>query len=334
MQTWVAVGVVWLSIPLAGGLSAAETGSLATDGLAPIARARSAFSAGRYAEADALYSSELRRADSAGIQGVRRARLLYELGAVRQWEGRCEEASDLIRRGIGILSAAPDPDREELSQAWQVLGTSYKCRFQYQDELHAFSQAWDLEAGLAIPNRGRQVEILTGMAAVYEHLGRDSDSAALFDRIQALAEGAKLEPLQQAFVFNNMGTLRMAARRFPEAEEILKRGVALAEKAAVPKDPALAYLLSNLGLTLCERKACQEAAPLFARSIELVDRGARVAPRDIPQLLRNYADCLRKTGQKQDARKLEARASALEHDLPPNLQRGKTVSIAQLASGR
>jgi hypothetical protein len=43
---------------------------------------------------------------------------------------------------------------------------------------------------------------------------------------------------------------------------------------------------------------------------------------------------LQKTGQKQDARKLEARASALERDLPRDPQRGRTVSVAQLASSR
>jgi tetratricopeptide (TPR) repeat protein len=334
MQTWVAVRVVWLSIPLAGGLSAGDAGSTAANGVGQLEMARIAFSAGRYAEADALYSSEIHREDSAGTQGMRRARLLYELGAVRQWEGRCEESSDLIQRGIGILSAAPNPDREELSQAWQALGATYTCRFRYQDELHAYSQAWDMEAGLTIPDRSRQIEILAGMAASYEHLGRNRDSAAAFDRIQALAAGTKLEPLQQAFVFNNMGTLRLAERHLPEAEEVLKRGVALAEEAAVPTDPALPYLLSNLGLALYGRKEYREAAPLFARSIDLVDRGARVAPRDIPQLLRNYAACLQKTGQKQDARKLEARASALERDLPRDPQRGRTVSVAQLASSR
>jgi len=333
MQTWVAVGVVWLSIPLAGRLSAAEGGST-TNGTGQLARARTAFSAGRYAEADALYSAELRRADSAGIEGPLRARLLYELGAVRQWEGRCEDASDLIRRGIGILSAALNPDREELSQVWQALGTAYKCRLRYQDELHAYSQAWELEAGLPNPDRSRQIELLAEMAAAYEYLGRNSESAATFDRIQAMAEGARLEPLQQALVLNNLGTLRLIERRLPEAEEILEKGVALAEKAAQPADPALPYLLSNLGLALYGRKAYQEAAPLFARSIELVDRGAQVAPRDVPQLLRNYAACLQKTGQKQDAHNLTARASALERDFPAEPRFGNTVSVAQLARGQ
>ena len=146
--------------------------------------------------------------------------------------------------------------------------------------MHAYSQAWDLEAGLSIPDRGRQVEILAGMTASYEQLGRNRDSAAAFDRIQALAAEPSSNPSQQAFVFNSMGTVRLAERRLPEAEEVLKRGVALAEEAAVPTDPALPYLLSNLGLALYGRKEYREAAPLFARSIDLVDRGARVAPRE------------------------------------------------------
>jgi len=334
MQTWVAVGVVCLTIQLAGELSAAEGGSKTANGLGQLARARTAFSAGRYAEADALYSAALRRADSAGTEGPLRARLLYELGAVRQWEGRCEDASDLIRRGIGILSAALNPDREELSQVWQALGTAYKCRLRYQDELNAYSQGWDLESSLANPDRSRQVEILAEMAAAYEYLGRNSESAAAFDRIQAMAEGARLEPLQQALVLNNLGTLQLLERRIPEAEQTLQKGVALAEKASQPADPALPYLLSNLGLAVYGRKAYQEAARLFARSVELVERGARVAPRDVPQLLRNYAACLQKTGQKQDAHKLSVRASALERNLPAEPQRGDTVSVAQLARGQ
>ena len=62
------------------------------------------------------------------------------------------------------------------------------------------------------------------------------------------------------------------------------------------------YLLNNLGVTILDRKAYQEATPLLARSVALIDDGAEIAPEDVPQLMRNYAACLEKTGRKTEAR--------------------------------
>ena len=328
MQRFVILGLMCLcGVPPGGRLNAA-------DGERQIARARDAFQGGRYAEADGLYASAIRQEEAAGAAIEKTARALYELGTVRRIEGRCDEATDLIRRGIRMLSAAPHPDPEELSRLWQTLADAYRCRARHLDALHAYSQAWDLEAGVPAPDRQRLVDILSGQVVNYLSLGRHDESEAAFARIQALADEKRLEPLQQAAILNNLGTLRRLEGRLPEAEAAFRQGLLQVENNAATADPTAVYLSSNLGMLVLERKAYQEAKSLFARSMSLIEAGAEVPPEDLPQLLRNYAVCLQKMGQKGEARKLLARAGTLEREFPSDRLPRAPVSVDELVRAR
>ena len=340
MQSWIVLGLVCL-----GGLRlhGADIPAKPADLAGPIARAREAYLSGRYAEADTLYAAAigLREGDGAGKEpdGVGEAwlaRPLYELGTVRKIEGRCEEAVNLLRRSIRIYSAERNPDAAELSRAWEVLGTAFDCRARYQDSQHAYSQALDLEDSLAAPDPKRQVQILSGLAVAYQYLGRHGDSDAVFDRIQDLLKRAEIAPFQRALLLNNLGTLRLRQERLPEAEAAFRQGLDVADQNPAPGESRVltAYLLSNLGVAILDRKAYQEAAPLLARSMALIDQGAEVAPEDVPQLMRNYATCLQKTGRKTEARRLLDRATALERQFPMEPQRSAAVSVNELALGQ
>jgi tetratricopeptide (TPR) repeat protein len=342
MQRFVILGLVCLCGVLpAGKLQAADIdvqpGVAVED---QIARARDAFRAGRYAEADGLFSSAIRRqkaagaAEAAGASGLEMARALSGLGAVRRLEGRCEESADLIRRGIRMFSATPQPDPRELSWVWQTLAEAYRCSARYLDADHAYSHAWDLEAGAPAPDQQGLIDILSGLMVNYVHLGREDESEAVLARIQTFVDGDRLEPHQQAGLLNNLGTLRWRQGRLPEAEAAFRKGLLLAKKIVAPEDPTEAYLSTNLAIVLLARKAYPEAMPLFARSMALFEAGAEVSPEDVPQMLRNYAACLQKTGRKDEARKLVARAAAMARDFPRDRQAGAAVSVAELARGR
>ena len=241
--------------------------------------------------ADRLYSSALRERET--------ARILFELGAVRRLQGQSEQACELIRRAIRAVEVSGNPDAGELSRMWAELGTAEYRRGRYLDAERAHSKAWDLEAGRAAPETAHLLEILSALGADFEHLGRHGQTETIFARIEALSAGRRLDPQQQAVLLNNQGSLRRFQGRLEEAEAALRRGVTVAGAIADPKDASKAYLLSNLGLVLLERKQYAEARAAFAQSVELVSAGVDIAPEDIPQLLRNYAACLEKTGTKK-----------------------------------
>lgn len=298
-------------------------------------RARTAFLAGKYAEADGLYATAIQRWQTTGSENKSLARAFYELGAVRKLEGRCEEASGLVVRGIRMLESAPHPDAHELVEAWGVLGAAYYCGHLYSNAERAYARALDLARGTAVPDRKALFESQAGLGAVYQSEGKYSRAEETYRSARAiLKESSQIEPRSQAFLLGNLGALLRAEGRYPESEAALHEGFATLEKNGGVKSEVAAYLLNNLAMVQMERKAYREAAVLLGKAADLIKAGVVVPPADVALLLRNYAVCLRKTGEKDKAKEVQSQAGKLAGNVPPDHERGMVTDVAQLARGK
>jgi hypothetical protein len=90
-------------------------------------------------------------------------------------------------------------------------------------------------------------------------------------------------------------------------------------------------LWDNLGQIYFEQKQYRTAADSFARSVEGIGKGAQLVPGVIASIERAYAQCLRKTGEKAQAKRLESMAADVEAAAPPARERDLQVDVAQLA---
>jgi hypothetical protein len=274
--------------------------------------ARSARLSGSYVVADELYTAAIRDLETAGPSDLRLARSLLELGGVREVQGRCQQAADLVRRGIRILEAAEPPNPFDTSEAWQALGKAYDCEHLYSKAEPAMQRAFDLEQSAAAPRPDRLVEILASQGVVYESEHRFAEAETVFERAQSiLVKNPRVSPMEAALLLNNLGLLYRMMGRNAESKSTFLQGLALADAADAPDAGAQVSLLYNLASLDLAGKQYRDAAVRFERILRLLDRGAPLPPRSAGQMLQDYSACLRKLGNGSQAKAMQTRASAL-----------------------
>ncbi|MGA2196182.1 MAG: tetratricopeptide repeat protein [Bryobacteraceae bacterium] len=267
---------------------------------------------GHYAQAGELYTFAIRDLEAVGITDVRLARSLLDLGGVREVQGRCQQAADLVLRGLRILEAADQPDPFARSEAWQELGKAYYCQRQYSKADQALHRALGIEQSTPAPRQDRLAEILASQGGVYEFEGRFAEAETAFERAQSIIDqNPRADSMDAAFLRNNLGMLFRMMGRNAESEAAFLGGLALAEAATTPNPVMEIALLDNLASLDLARKQYRDAAARFERALRLLDRGTPLLPRAAGQILRDYAACLRKLGDRSRARTLNTRAAAL-----------------------
>jgi len=294
--------------------------------------AGSAFQSGNFALAGELCTAAIRDLEAAGVTDHRLASSLLNLGRVREVQGRCGEASDLFLRAIRILEAAPQPDPFQRSDAWGALAKAYNCQHQYSKAELALRRALEIEQSAPAPRSDQLVELLAGQGGVYEAEGKFAEAEAAFLRAQSLLnQDPRVDSNRAALLLNNLGALRRLMGRYVESEAAFLQGLSLAEAAATWDLGLEVGLLYNLAALDVERKQFREAANHFAKAVRLLDNTTSLPPRTIGDLLRNYAACLRKVGDRRQATTLDTRAAALLNSQPDGNGR-LIVDVTELSS--
>jgi len=300
---------------------------------------RSAFYKGSYEEADRIYQKVIKQAEAAGVQGVLLARTTYELGAMRKVEGRCDEAVPLIQRGLAMLTVyRPRPGEAsglypgEITTVWEVLGAARACDYDYTQAEHAYHKALEAEQTSPAPRRHTLFEIQSNLGSVYQEEGKYPQAQANYEAAQALQDDPQVDPISRALLAGTYGPLLRALGREAEAADMIQSGLAAVRTAAGSDGSTAVILLNAMALIQTDRKAYGEAAQLLAEAIDRMDKGAAFRPGDRARVLRNYALCLRKMGEKKRAREIESQAAQLTAGLRPDATRGPLVDVSELAA--
>lgn len=295
-----------------------------------IQAARSALESGNFERAGAMYTSVVRDLEGAGVTDDRLASSLVDLGRVRTIEGRCGEASNLILRGIRILDATPRPDSFERSEAWEAMAKAYDCQRQYSKAEQTLNRALDIERSAKSPRPNHLAELLASLGGVYQYEHKFDQAVAAFRGAQLVVDrNPKVDSDQRLLLLNNFGSLLRQMGRYSESESTFREGMAFAETATASRPELLVALEYNLASLEVTRKRFREAAGLFEKAVRLLDKGTSLPPRSAGELLRDYAACLRKLGDRGQAQVLEMRSAALLSSQPDGNGR-VVVDVSQL----
>ncbi|MCZ6745048.1 MAG: tetratricopeptide repeat protein [Alphaproteobacteria bacterium] len=126
------------------------------------------------------------------------------------------------------------------------------------------------------------------------------------------AEGFGPQDPRLAASLLGLGELYLHQRRYAEAESLLKRGLAIREKALGPEHPDVAGSLNNLAALYDDQGKYAEAEPLVKRVLAIFENALGPEHPDVAASLENYAALLRETGHSAEAADMEARAKAIQ----------------------
>jgi tetratricopeptide (TPR) repeat protein len=185
----------------------------------------------------------------------------------------------------------------------------------------------DLLGGqLSTANKGRVYGVLAGIAYAQR---RYADAEAGWLKEIAIREGEK-NPMDTAVALSNLGVLHATMGNFQKAETRLRRAVELFESSPGLEHPKSIRAQSNLGQILLRNGRQEEAVEWLGKAYERGLKWFAAESTISSQLCLDYAQALRKTGRKDEAKALEARLKRLPGATVSALRSRSTVDVMTL----
>lgn len=235
------------------------------------------------------------------------AKSLGELGAINYRQGRYAKAEPLLEDAVRIRRQAEPPDPLALAAALNALAEVYRARDRYGDAEKLFREALALAepAGKESPLVG---EILNNLAGVYRDQSRYEEVEPLLARSLKIRERhAEEDPRALVLAYLNQADVFRLQGRHAEAESLSLHALKRARELLSPDDPNRAWYLDQVGQAYADAGRYEEAEPLYAEAVDVVER----LPSDHPltaQVLNDFARMLRFAGRCREAEKHYRRA--------------------------
>ncbi len=125
-----------------------------------------------------------------------------------------------------------------------------------------------------------------------------------------VAENFSDEDSRLTLILNNLAEIYQIQNKYAEAEPIIKRSLAIAEKTFGPSHPNVAANLNNLANNYRIRGMYAEAEPLYKRVLDIWEKTLEQDNPLVLFALENYANILQKVGRDTEARSYDARIKA------------------------
>ena len=290
-------------------------------------------SQGRYQEARGIFEKERDQAGRFGPANPRLAVALNELGAVYAHLDDLGQAERCYRLAVAIWRALPGVQDVNLIAPLTHLSAIYGARREYSRAEKTALQALDLaNAGLG-PDHPATAAILASLANLRYTQGDFEGAAARAEQSLAIM---RKQPagIELATALDNLGVIYMAQKRVEKAAPLLTESLDVLASLHQPEHPFWVRLLKDQSAVHVQAGDYRQAEAELSRALALAER---VLPPNHPEtaaVLRAYAQLLRQTRRKSEAKKLEARAAVIDARSTRQNSIGLTVDVHSLASFR
>ncbi len=160
-------------------------------------------------------------------------------------------------------------------------------------------------------NEEKRWEGLIAAGETAYQAGRYAEAEKLFLAALKEAEEFGEQDPRLATSLNNLACLYAEQGKFAQAALLLRRALAIREKALGPEHPDLATDLNNLALLYYVHGKYAQAEPLYRRALAIQGKALGPEHPQIARVLENYAALLHKLNREAEADKMEARAQAV-----------------------
>jgi tetratricopeptide (TPR) repeat protein len=230
--------------------------------------------------------------------------LLNNLAEMRRREGRYAEARSLLRRALSL-----EPSPADSAAVLHNLGEIHRLYGEYTAAERRVRESLALKESLYGLDHPQVARGLNTLARIQEESGAVTAAEAGYLRaLEIWNRHPGRFPLEHAATLTNLGRLYHAQGRWPDAEVLHRRALAVAGA----RDPAVeAAILHNLANLYASTHRFPEAEPLYRRSLELREGALGPDHPAVATLLADYTRALRLAKQGRRARPLEARIRRL-----------------------
>ncbi len=287
-------------------------------------RGQSLASLGHYVEARGIFEKERDAAEQFGPANVRLAVVLNELGAVYAHLDDLSQAERCYRMSVATWRAVPGVQEVNLIAPLTHLSLIYVARHEYSRAERTALQALDLANANLGADHPAAAAILASLANLRYTQG-DLEGAATRAE-QSLAIMRKQPAgIELATALDNLGAIYMAQKRAEQAAPMFAEAIAVLTGCNQPEHPVWVRVLKDESGVHTEAGDYGQAEAELIRALALAEK---VLPPNHPEtaaVLRTYAQLLRKTRRKSEARKLEVKASLIESQTAQKNSLGYTV---------
>jgi len=120
-----------------------------------------------------------------------------------------------------------------------------------------------------------------------------------------------------------LGLIHAAQAHYTDAEPLLKRAIALQEKAIGEDHVNMAVTLEHLAALYTDMQRYTQAESLYKRTIAIHERNRPDENLELAATASHFAELLRRMRQPADAEKWQARAKAIEKNVSEKARKAK-----------
>jgi len=174
---------------------------------------------------------------------------LSALGGLLVYQGRYDEAEQMLLRAVEICETNPGQDDSALAGYQHNLAVLYERQGRYDEAKPLFDSALAIREAMFGPDHEHVAETVNSLGILWMHRGDFRAAEELMRR--GLQIRSRLfvgdHPLV-AESLNNLGTVLVEQGHYDEAEEVHLRALTMRKKVLGPDHPRVAATLNNLAI--------------------------------------------------------------------------------------
>ena len=271
---------------------------------------------GRPSEAKQLFRSVLESLKDNPESNRTFARATLNLGATYHQEGKFLLAEPLYREALAYGTKTPNSEAAFTARAFNYLGQLYYDLRRYTDAKAALKKSVALAKAEAKARPERLARALHDLALVDDALGKTAAAEANYLlAIETIEQIHGPYSLDLAKMIENLAGMQEGVLRFTEAVVTYSRVLRIREAALGPSHQMVLLSLDKLAKLHVARRNYKAAEPLARRSLSIWKETQEAGSLEHADRLNEFALILRKTGQKQEARRLREQAKSIRSQL-------------------
>jgi tetratricopeptide (TPR) repeat protein len=197
--------------------------------------------------------------------------LLNNLGVLRKYQGRFDEAADYYRQALALIKRGDDP--EATATLYHNLGGLEHSRGRFARGIPHARRSVAMRQAVLGAHHPRVAADVAALAALLDGDGALEEAASLYQRaLRIFRRRLGNKSGEVAINLSNLAALRHGQRRPREAEALYRQSLALQEAIFGRGHPEVGMTLNNLAVLMREKGDATAAAALYRRAVSIFEK--------------------------------------------------------------